>query len=119
LGSRYQKISFSLIYSGNTSTPLGQVTVSFGDLLLVLQPEVCVLCKKTVKDLKKHQRRGNCLKPQEERKVYPCHSCEKSFTQKHHLVRHVDNIHLKTRDVLCAHCAYKTTNNFNLKIHVR
>lgn len=83
------------------------------------KPEVCGLCNKTVKDLKRHIRRGICSLTEEDRRTIPCTQCTKVFTQKYHLERHISNVHMRNKDFRCSKCTYKTSSSFNLSIHVK
>ena len=47
-----------------------------------------------------------------------CDRCDKTFSSKEHMKRHVKRVHDKILDVPCPHCDYKTYCNFNLRIHV-
>jgi len=74
----------------------------------------CPECGKTVKNLKRHFRR-NCGGKRER---HFCHLCEKSFSFKESLTKHIKSIHQKILDHHCHLCEYKTYKKFNLKLHI-
>eukprot|EP00088_Acartia_fossae_P054965 TRINITY_DN6367_c0_g1_i11.p1 TRINITY_DN6367_c0_g1~~TRINITY_DN6367_c0_g1_i11.p1 ORF type:complete len:628 (-),score=168.56 TRINITY_DN6367_c0_g1_i11:200-2083(-) len=76
----------------------------------------CPECGKVVKDLKSHFRR-KCGNSKEKERYY-CHLCEKSFSLKHGLDRHIRNIHHRICSYHCDSCEYKTYDNYNLKLHI-
>jgi len=129
-GKKYKHLK-SHIYAAHTEREADQCTVcefsshipgSVANHLRRVhsKPEVCQVCHKTVKDLKRHLRRKVCfVKEESERRKHNCTQCEKVFTQKFHLERHINSVHLKTRSHFCTQCSYKTTNNFNLNIHIK
>jgi len=73
----------------------------------------CPECGKMVKSLKRHFRRM-CGRKEEVEK-HQCDRCEKSFTFKAGLTRHIKTIHEKIKDYQCSLCNYQTYTNFNLK----
>jgi len=76
----------------------------------------CPECGKVVKDLKSHFRR-KCGNTKEKERHF-CHLCEKSFSLKHGLDRHIKNIHQRICGFHCDMCEYKTYDNYNLKLHI-
>lgn len=79
----------------------------------------CPYCAKTTKNIKRHLKINKCDRPEE--KVFAhikCDRCDKTFSSKEHMKRHIKRIHDKILDVHCLQCDYKTYSNFNLRIHV-
>jgi len=79
----------------------------------------CPYCAKTTKNIKRHLKINKCDRPEE--KVFAqikCDRCDKTFSSKEHMKRHIKRIHDKILDIHCAQCDYKTYSNFNLRIHV-
>ncbi|XP_023326996.1 zinc finger X-chromosomal protein [Eurytemora carolleeae] len=78
--------------------------------------QTCDLCGKVVKELKHHKIRG-C--PFTKRKVrHQCDHCEKSFSLKDGLNRHIRAVHFKLKDKSCQHCNYRSAESFNLRMHI-
>lgn len=75
----------------------------------------CHECGKNVKDIRKHFLR-NCAGKEKQR--HYCHLCEKSFSLKEGLDRHIKHIHQKIMNYHCDHCDYKTYAGFNLRLHI-
>ena len=79
----------------------------------------CPYCAKRTKNIKRHLKINKCDRPED--KVFAhikCDRCEKTFSSKEHMKRHIKRIHDKILDVHCLQCDYKTYSNFNLRIHV-
>jgi len=79
----------------------------------------CPYCAKTTKNIKRHLKINKCDRPEE--KVFAhikCDRCDKTFSSKEHMKRHIKRIHDKILDIHCLQCDYKTYSNFNLRIHV-
>ena len=55
----------------------------------------------------------NCAGKEKQR--HYCHLCEKSFSLKEGLDRHIKHIHQKILNYHCEHCDYKTYAGFNLR----
>ena len=47
-----------------------------------------------------------------------CKFCEKSFTQKGNLKRHVNSIHKERKDYMCKFCGKAFSQNNNMKSHI-
>ena len=79
----------------------------------------CSYCDKITKNIKRHLQQNRCDKPEEKIVVQvSCDICDKTFTSKEHMTRHLKRVHNNILDVLCPKCDYKTYSNFNLRIHV-
>ena len=80
----------------------------------------CTHCGKRTKDIKRHLKINKCDRPKEERVValIKCDRCDKTFSSKEHIKRHIKRIHDKILDIHCSQCDYKTYSNFNMRIHV-
>ena len=50
-----------------------------------------------------------------EQEKIPCDICNKEFSDKHTLEKHVKAIHYKILDHHCNFCSYKTYTKFNLR----
>jgi len=80
------------------------------------QTQTCDMCGKVVKELKQHKVRG--CPYGKKRPHYQCDHCEKSFTLKNGLNRHLRAVHFKIKDHSCAKCNYTTAESFNLRMHI-
>eukprot|EP00088_Acartia_fossae_P024075 TRINITY_DN2504_c2_g2_i1.p1 TRINITY_DN2504_c2_g2~~TRINITY_DN2504_c2_g2_i1.p1 ORF type:complete len:612 (+),score=137.26 TRINITY_DN2504_c2_g2_i1:81-1916(+) len=76
----------------------------------------CPECGKVVKDMRKHLLR-KCGNSKEKERHF-CHLCDKSFSYKESLDKHIKHIHQKIMKFHCEHCDYKTYSGFNLRIHI-
>ena len=72
-----------------------------------------------MKDLNRHMKIGYCTISEAERRLFQCDQCDKTFTMSYHLKRHINGVHLKTKDFQCSECVYRCTNSFNLGIHIK
>ena len=52
-------------------------------------------------------------------KSWKCEFCNKSFSKKHHLKRHVEQVHSDSRPYTCQYCNISFKDKYNLKVHER
>jgi len=78
--------------------------------------QTCDLCGKVVKELKHHKARGCPFGKKKTR--HQCTHCDKTFALKDGLNRHVRSVHFQLKDKQCPHCKYKTSEAFNLRLHI-
>ena len=45
-------------------------------------------------------------------------TCEKTFTMKESLKKHINVVHLQIKNKCCVYCDYKTHTKFNLDLHI-
>lgn len=76
----------------------------------------CPECGKHVKSLAQHFRLNCSSTVQKER--YPCPICEKTFSKKDGMQKHIRHVHDNVKNILCNFCDYKTNSSFNLRLHV-
>ena len=67
--------------------------------------------------------RTQSVRPQavhnKKRKKLTCYLCNKSFSRKEHLTRHLKSVHFKEKPYQCPHCEKRFAEKSNLKRHVR
>jgi len=95
-------------------TTLSKFSISSHKKSHSLQLQECPVCKRKVKYLSKHIKRGNCVNKKE---PIPCELCDKVFTDKWHVKRHVKIVHMQVKDISCDMCEYRTYTSFNLRVH--
>jgi len=78
--------------------------------------KTCQFCGGSYKRVDKHIKISNC--GQAERIRMNCDQCEKSFTRKETLKKHVKIVHLQIKNKACVYCDYRTHSKFNLDLHV-
>eukprot|EP00090_Calanus_glacialis_P017094 TRINITY_DN26719_c0_g1_i1.p1 TRINITY_DN26719_c0_g1~~TRINITY_DN26719_c0_g1_i1.p1 ORF type:complete len:633 (-),score=152.98 TRINITY_DN26719_c0_g1_i1:65-1963(-) len=76
----------------------------------------CEDCGKIVKQLNHHKQRGCPARKKAER--LQCPNCDKTFALRDGLTRHIKVIHMNQKDKACPHCDYRTSEGFNLRIHI-
>lgn len=76
----------------------------------------CPECGKLVKSLAQHFRLNCSSTAQKER--FPCPICEKTFSKKDGMQKHVRHVHDNVKNILCNFCDYKTNSSFNLRLHI-
>lgn len=76
----------------------------------------CDLCGKIVKNIEEHKLRGCPLRKKFTK--FSCDKCSKTFSLRNGLNRHIKNIHMNLKDRTCPHCDYRTSEGFNLRIHI-
>jgi len=52
-------------------------------------------------------------------KTHICHICKKSFGQRHHMQRHIEQVHSKSRPFLCKTCGKDFKDKYNFRVHTR
>ena len=77
-------------------TTLSKFSISSHKKSHSLQLQECPVCKRKVKYLSKHIKRGNCVNKKE---PIPCELCDKVFTDKWHVKRHVKIVHMQVKNV--------------------
>lgn len=76
----------------------------------------CEDCGKIVKQLSHHKQRGCPARRKAER--LQCPHCDKTFALRDGLTRHIRVIHMNKKDKACPQCDYRTSEGFNLRIHI-
>jgi len=76
----------------------------------------CDQCGKVVKNVEEHKSRGCPMRKNITK--YSCDKCDKTFSLKNGLNRHIKNLHMNIKDRVCPHCNYRTSEGFNLRIHI-
>ena len=80
--------------------------------------ETCKYCGTVTKDLYKHLHRIQCDKKDEDKRVYKCDDCVRTFPVNSWLKSHQQSVHLKLKNKHCPHCEYKTYRSTNLGVHI-
>ena len=67
-----------------------------------------------------HLKRGSCGNEDGHIKIerVPCNQCDKTFSSKQEMSKHVKKIHIGEKDKKCDMCSYASYSTYNLKSHV-
>ena len=76
----------------------------------------CEYCGGSFKRLDKYIERNLCHI--ENKFKFECDTCEKTFTMKESLKKHINVVHLQIKNKCCVYCDYKTHTKFNLDLHI-
>ena len=65
-----------------------------------------------------HLERTSCGTGKKAEANIPCPQCTKMFTLPNTVEKHIRQVHLKIKNMMCHFCDYKTYSRFNLNLHV-